>query len=65
MMSRMQYRYVKGISQFHHAVYGNIIQGKIHSIRPLMKRRLKLERDICSQLDEYLNLFYKVEDEVI
>ena len=27
-----------------------------------MKRRHKLQRDICSQLDEDINLCYKVED---
>ena len=49
MMSRMQYRHMKRILQFHHAVDGNIVQGKIHSMRPLTKRRPRLRRDICRQ----------------
>ena len=48
------------------------IQGKIRCTRLLTKRRHRLRRDICSQwelkhihdeLDEDINLFYKVEDE--
>ena len=47
------------------------IQDMIRSIRLLMKRRHRLQRDICSQwklkhihddLDEDINLCYKVED---
>ena len=65
MMSRIQYRYMKGSSQFHHVVDGSIVQSNICSMRLLTKRRHKLQRDICSHLDEDLNLYYKVEYESI
>ena len=72
-MSRMQYQYVKGSSQLHHAVDGNIMGYKaIFVARGFSGKEgldyeetfvaSKSRKHIHDELDEDLNLCYKVED---